>query len=157
MDITVSSNFERLLFDLYGRDGAAVAALMRRFDAGDVRLREDAIARARGLFSSQCVDDDATCAQIAATWTANEYLLDPHSAVGVRAALDSGLDRNVPVITLATAHPAKFPDAIRRAGLADEPQLPLHLRDLFERPERFEVLPNDIAAVQQFMAAHITA
>ncbi|MDZ7782368.1 MAG: threonine synthase [Halioglobus sp.] len=157
MDITVSSNFERLLFDLYDRDGAAVAALMRRFDAGDVSLSEAAVARARALFSSQCVDDEATCAQIADTWTANEYLLDPHSAVGVRAALDSGLDRTVPVITLATAHPAKFPDAIRRAGLSHEPQLPLHLRDLFERRERFEVLPNDIAAVQQFMAAHITA
>ncbi len=157
MDITVSSNFERLLFDLHDRDGAAVADLMRRFEKGDISFGEAAMARARQQFSSQCVSDDETCAQIADTWEQCEYLLDPHSAIGVKAALDSGLDARVPVITLATAHPAKFPDAVRRAGITREVALPPHLEDLFEREERLEVLPNDVSAVQAFMAANIKA
>jgi threonine synthase len=157
MDITVSSNFERLLFDLYDRDGAAIADLMRRFDSGDIEFSASAMARARELFSSHCVSDEQTCEQIAASWNDCEYLLDPHSAIGVRAALESGLAPGVPVITLATAHPAKFPDAIRSAGLKQEVALPLHLRDLFEREERYEVLPKDLAAVQAFMAANLKA
>lgn len=157
MDITVSSNFERLLFDLYDRDGAAVAELMRRFDQGDIEFSDHAMSRARQLFSSQCVSDEETCAQIASTWQDCEYLLDPHSAIGVRAALDADVAAGIPVITLATAHPAKFPQAIASAGLDEEPGLPLHLRDLFERKERFEVLPNELAAVQAFMAENIKA
>ena len=157
MDITVSSNFERLLFDLYDRDGAAVATLMRDFDQGDIHFSEQAMQRARELFSSLRVSDEETCAQIAATWRDCEYLLDPHSAIGVKAALASGLDRQVPVVTLATAHPAKFPQAIQRAEIGVEPPLPLHLTDLFNRSERFEVLPNDLAAVQSFMANNLGA
>tara|TARA_R100000900_G_scaffold145727_3_gene132466 strand:+ start:14343 stop:15740 length:1398 start_codon:yes stop_codon:yes gene_type:complete len=157
MDITVSSNFERLLFDLYDRDGAAVAALMRDFDQGDIHFSEQAMQRARELFSSHRVSDEETCAQIAATWRDCEYLLDPHSAIGVKAALASGLDRQVPVVTLATAHPAKFPQAIQRAEIGVEPPLPLHLADLFDRSERFEVLPNDLSAVQSFMANNLGA
>lgn len=157
MDITVSSNFERLLFDLYGRDGAAIAGLMADFESGDITFSDEAMRDARTLFTSQCVSDDETCAQIASTWNECEYLLDPHTAIGARAALDSGLAGDCPVVTLATAHPAKFPDAIKSAGLNEEVHLPLHLRDLFEREERFEVLPNELAAVQTFMAANINA
>ncbi len=157
MDITVSSNFERLLFDLYQRDGDAIADLMLRFASGDIAFDENAMAQARSLFSSQCVSDEQTCQQIASTWHDCEYLLDPHSAIGVKAALDSGLPTHIPVVTLATAHAAKFPDAIRKAGLEEAPALPLHLRDLFEREERFEVLPNELAAVQEFIAANIKA
>ena len=157
MDITVSSNFERLLFDLYERDGDAINGLMRDFDAGDIHFSDAAMARARELFSSQCVSDEETCAQIASTWNESEYLLDPHSAIGVKAALDADLDSAVPVITLATAHPAKFPGAIKSAGLNQEVHLPLHLRDLFEREERVQVLPNDLEAVQAFMAENINA
>jgi threonine synthase len=157
MDITVSSNFERLLFDLYQRDGAAIADLMQRFDAGDIDFSEDAMAHARTLFSSQCISDEETCGQIASTWEQCEYLLDPHSAIGVKAALESDLPAEVPVITLATAHPAKFPDATKSAGVGEEAGLPLHLRDLFERDERYEVLPNDLSAVQTFMAGNIKA
>ncbi len=120
MDITVSSNFERLLFDLYDRDGAAIADLMARFENADIDFSETAMEKARRLFSSQCVSDEETCAQVASTWRECEYLLDPHSAIGVKAALDSQLPGQVPVITLATAHPAKFPDAIRSAGLDQE-------------------------------------
>ena len=84
MDITVSSNFERLLFDLYDRDGAAIRDLMQRFDAGDISFSEHAMQQARALFSSACVSDEQTTGQIAATWDACEYLLDPHSAIGVK-------------------------------------------------------------------------
>jgi threonine synthase len=157
MDITVSSNFERLLFDLYERDGAALADLMRRFDSGDIVFSDTAMARAKSLFSSHRVSDEQTCAQIASTWRDCEYLLDPHSAIGVAAALAADVDAAVPVVTLATAHPAKFPDAIKTAGLEQAVNLPLHLADLFERPERFEVLPNELAAVQAFMAGSISA
>ena len=157
MDITVSSNFERLLFDLYDRDGAAVADLMQRFEDGDIAFTDAAMDKARALFSSQRVSDEETRQQIASTWQDCEYLLDPHSAIGVKAALDSGLSAQVPVVTLATAHPAKFPDAIKSAGLDQEVALPWHLRDLFERGERMEVLPNDLAAVQAFIAANINA
>jgi threonine synthase len=157
MDITVSSNFERLLFDLYDRDGAAVDGLMRRFDSGDIEFSETAMARARELFSSRCVSEEETCAQIASSWQECEYLLDPHSAIGVRAALDATVAADTPVISLATAHPAKFPQAIASAGLEEEPALPLHLRDLFERQERMAVLPNELSAVQSFMAENINA
>ena len=157
MDITVSSNFERLLFDLYDRDGAAIADLMQRFEDGDIAFTAAAMDKARALFSSQRVSDEETCQQIASTWQDCEYLLDPHSAIGVKAALDSGLSAQVPVVTLATAHPAKFPDAIKSAGLDQEVALPWHLRDLFQRGERMEVLPNDLAAVQAFIAANINA
>ena len=91
------------------------------------------------------------------TWRGCEYLLDPHSAIGVRAARGADVDPALPVITMATAHPAKFPAAIERAGIGVEPHLPLHLADLFEREERFEVIDNDLAAVQSFMAANIGA
>ncbi len=157
MDITVSSNFERLLFDLYDRDGAAIAALMSDFDRGDIHFSDAAMCRARSLFSSYLVPDEETCAQIAATWQDCEYLLDPHSAIGVKAALASGLSAEIPVVTLATAHPAKFPQAVTRAGIGTEPALPLHLVDLFDRRERCEVLPLDLAAVQAFMANNLGA
>mgnify|MGYP001182379340 CR=1 FL=1 len=157
MDITVSSNFERLLFDLYDRDGSAIADLMQRFDGGDITFTDAAMQRARQLFRSQCVSDEETRQQIASTWQGCEYLLDPHSAIGVKAALESGIDPGIPVVTLATAHPAKFPAAIESAGLQQAVALPLHLRDLFERKERLEVLPNELSAVQAFMAANINA
>jgi threonine synthase len=157
MDITVSSNFERLMFDLYERDGAAVAGLMERFRHGDIALSPEAMARARSLFGSHRVSDEETCAQIAATWNDCGYLLDPHSAIGVHAALRAGLGPALPVVTLATAHPAKFAEAIERAGVGVEPRLPHHLEDLLQREERFEVLPNDLSAVQRFMASHLRA
>ncbi|NQX89895.1 MAG: threonine synthase [Halioglobus sp.] len=157
MDITVSSNFERLLFDLYGRDGAVIDDLMRRFDEGKIHFSETAMTRARALFSSHSVNDESTCGQIATTWRESEYLLDPHRALGVNAALHSGIPVTIPVISLATAHPAKFPQAIAQAGLEGVARLPPHLADLFERTERLQVLSNDLAGVQAFIAANINA
>lgn len=157
MDITVSSNFERLVFDLYQRDGAAVADLMRRFESGDISFSDAAMSEARRLFSSQCVSDEETCQVIHDVYAASEYLLDPHSAIGVKAARDQRCDRLTPVITLATAHPAKFPEAISRAGIDFQPALPQHMLDLFQRQERYCVQANELAAVQAFMAANINA
>jgi threonine synthase len=157
MDITVSSNFERLLFDLYDRDGLAVAGLLQRFDSQDIELSDAAMTRARSLFDSQCVSDEETCQVIAEVYDASEYLLDPHSAIGVRAARDQRRNPATPIVTLATAHPAKFPEAISRAGVDLVPPLPHHMLDLFDLPERFEVLPNDLALVQEFIANNINA
>ncbi len=157
MDITVSSNFERLLFDLYDRDGAAIGDMMTRFDKGDIAFTDNAMAEARALFSSCRVSDADTCAQIAKTWQHNDYLLDPHSAIGVSAALAANLPAEVAMVTLATAHPAKFPAAIDEAVAGLKPQLPAHLADLYDREERFEVLPNDLQAVQSFIASNIRA
>jgi threonine synthase len=157
MDITVSSNFERLIFDLYGRDGERVAQLMHEFDQGAIALDDGAMAEARALFASSRVSDEETCAEIASVWARCEYLLDPHTAIGVRAARDCQRDCTVPMVTLATAHPAKFPDAIARSVEGMEAALPSHLADLFARPERSTVLPNDLSVVQQFMAEHVNA
>lgn len=155
MDIMVSSNFERLLFDLYQRDGAAIADLMNA-GAGAMSLSDEALQSARRIFSSARADDQQTCDTIAEYYKSTGYLLDPHTATGVFAAQqyakstsDSG-----PIVTLATAHPAKFPEAIVKSGVASGADLPAHLSDLFEREERFNVLPNDIAAVQQYLAEH---
>ena len=154
MDISVSSNFERLLFDLYGRDGHALAALMKRLNEGDITLADAAMTKARNLFSSVRVDDRETCEQIARTWSECGYLLDPHSAIGYRAALQAAMP-GTPMITLATAHPAKFPDAVAESGVDCQPRLPLHLADLFKRREHYTVVSNDLKAVQDAMAAQI--
>lgn len=157
MDISVSSNFERLMFDLYGRDGAAINGLMNQFNSGEIMLSDAAMSEARSLFSSYRVSDDETCEEIANVWQHAEYMLDPHSAIGTRAARQITRDFSVPMVTLATAHPAKFPDAIARSGLTEAPKLPTHLADLFEREECFTVLPNDLAGIQQHMAETVSA
>ena len=154
MDIMVSSNFERLLFDVYGRDGAAVADLMNRFKTESVSLGDGEWNKVRELFASCAVDDETTCKVIAEVFESTEYLLDPHTAIGVKAARECRRDISVPMVTLATAHPVKFPDPVVRSGL-ESPQLPAHMADLFEREERLTVLDNDLATVQQFVAGHV--
>ncbi|MEA3041644.1 MAG: threonine synthase [Sphingomonadales bacterium] len=152
MDIQVSSNFERLLFEAYGRDGAAVRALMASLSQSRAfSIAPEPLARLREDFIAQAVDEDAVVAEIAATWSNAGYLLDPHTAGGVKAARALLAEEpHTPVVALATAHPAKFPDAVERAtGM--RPPLPPHLADLLDRPERFTVLPNDQAAVEAFI------
>jgi threonine synthase len=156
MDITVSSNFERLLFDLYDRDGAAIAKLMGEFQRDSIELSSAARERLGSLFTSQRVSDEETCEVIAGVYRDSEYLLDPHSAIGFKAARDCCADPATPMITLATAHPAKFPDAIQQAGAGAAP-LPQHMADLFEREERFTVVANELEAVQAHMAANVVA
>ena len=156
MDIMVSSNFERMLFDLYDRDGAALAALMADFKkTGNLHLSETALASARKLFTSYRLDDEAMMAVIHDMWQKNGYLLDPHTAIGVAAARHTRRRQDIPMVCLATAHPAKFPEAVSKAGYQQDPPLPHHMADLFEREERYSVQPNEIASVQQYMAEHI--
>ena len=157
MDITVSSNFERLLFDLYDRDGAAIAALMDQFQAESIELSAGARDKLGALFSSQRVSDEETCETIARVYRDSEYLLDPHSAIGYKAALDCSANAATPMVTLATAHPAKFPDAVSRAGVDIEPALPAHMADLFDREERYEVVTNELTAVQAHMTDNLSA
>ncbi|GGO78596.1 threonine synthase [Marinobacterium nitratireducens] len=154
MDIMVSSNFERLLFDVYDRDGAAVSDLMARFRNEAVQLDQTRWDKVRELFDSYAVDDETTCQVIRQVHDESGYLLDPHTAIGVKAARECNRDSSVPMITLATAHPVKFPDPVVKAGL-ESPQLPEPMADLFEREERYEVLSNDLSVVQQFMASHV--
>jgi threonine synthase len=148
MDIQVSSNFERLLFDLLGQDGAKVAATLTGFrETGRFALGADAMAELRQLFDGARLDDAETLAEIARLERETGELVDPHSAIGVAVARAKLRDPAVPMVALATAHPAKFPDAVERAcGL--RPALPPRLADLYERPERYETLPNDLTAVQ---------
>jgi threonine synthase len=157
MDIVISSNFERLLFDCYGRDGAAIAALMKAANEGSVQIAPAAFEKARALFDSAAVDDAGTVAMIRDVWESSEYLLDPHSAIAVAAGRACRRGRDVPMVALATAHPAKFPEAVQLAGYTAEVPLPHHMADLFELEERCTVLPNDLRQVQAFMASHINA
>jgi threonine synthase len=153
MDIQVSSNFERLLFDLAGRDGAAITGMMGEFDKNRVMsIPADMLAGARGLFSSASIDGDAMA--LALRW-AQEHggqIIDPHSAVGLAAARALDIDADVPVVTLATAHPAKFREAVERAT-GVRPPLPARLGNLFDREERYERLPGDYDAVKAFVLA----
>jgi threonine synthase len=157
MDIMISSNFERLLFDLYERDGQALAALMAGFETGAATLDPRALGHARTLFHSHRVDDADTVATIRAEYEASEYLLDPHSAIGVAAARHCRRDLETPVVCLATAHPAKFPDAVQQAGYQGAPPLPHHMADLFMRTERYQVLPNELAPLHRHIADNLTA
>jgi threonine synthase len=152
MDIQVSSNFERALFDAYGRDGLAVSALMTELRSGGFRISQGAIDSLRAGFASGRASEEETLSTIRRTLAETGELLCPHSAVGVKVAeehVGAG-----PMVTLATAHPAKFPDAVERAtGL--RPALPPHIADLFDRPERMTRVPNDLAALQALVRERI--
>jgi len=156
MDIQISSNFERLLFESAGRDADAVNRMMaalkqsRGFD-----LPEKSIAAIRAEFAAGTAGEDETSRTIAETWKTSGYLLDPHTAVGVAVArsLPHGA---VPMITLATAHPAKFPAAVKAAS-GIEPPLPAWLADLYQRQERLEVLANDQRQIEEFIGSRSRA
>lgn len=153
MDITVASNFERLLFEAYDRDGEAVRGLMaalaqsRRFT-----LSAPALARIRALFSAGRADAGETAAAIAAVRRDTGRLVDPHSAVGLAVAAKTPRDASVPMVVLCTAHAAKFPDAVE-AACGVRPALPEWLGDINSRPERVTALPADQLAVERFVLA----
>lgn len=157
MDIMVSSNFERMLFDLYGRDGEKIKNLMEDFKNGAMHLEESVLTAARSLFASYRLDDDETIEVIKTVFDSTEYLLDPHTAIGVQAGHKTRKSSDIPMVCLATAHPAKFPDAVKKAVDLDGPALPYHMQDLFNRDERYKVLPNNIADLQAHIKSHITA
>lgn len=153
MDIQVSSNFERALFDAYGRDGAAVAQLMDELKSGGFDVSQGAMQALQAQFVSGRASEDETLATIANTLKASTELLCPHSAIGVKVANELR-DRAVPMITLATAHPAKFPAAVEQAS-GIHPPLPPRMSDLYERSERVTRIANDLGALQDHIKGHI--
>jgi len=151
----VSSNFERMLFDVYGNDGAKIKALIASFKSGAMTLSEEAFDRLQEIFTSYRLDDDEMISVIKNVFENTEYLLDPHTAIGLEAARKTRRSKDIPMICLATAHPAKFPEAVKKAGQSEDPVLPLHMKDLFERTEKYEVLNDDIEAVQGYIVRNI--
>jgi threonine synthase len=158
MDIQVSSNFERLLFDAVGRDAVEIRGLMASLDqSGAFDIPPAALEKIREEFAAGVASEAETAGEIARTWRECEYILDPHTAVAVHVARNHlARDPATPMVALGTAHPAKFPDAVRAATGVSAP-LPAHLSDLFERKERFDVLPNDEQAIAAFIRARARA
>ena len=153
MDIQVSSNFERLMFLALDRDGAAVAKLMDDFRSnGAMVMPQGAWSAMREVFEAYRFDDEATVAAMRALKRSTGETLDPHSVIGVAAALKGHSHKDTSIVALATAHPAKFPDAVERAT-GQRPGLPPHMADLFERPERLEPLGNDAEALKAYVRA----
>jgi len=154
MDIQVSSNFERALFEAYGRDGATVAEQMDDLKSkGAFTISQGAIEMLRDTFASGRASEDETYAAIKSELTRSGELLCPHSAVGVKVG--DAHQSDVPMITLATAHPAKFPAAVEKAT-GQHPPLPPHMADLYEREERVTRVPNDLAALQTLIKERIS-
>ena len=155
MDIQISSNFERLLFESLGRDGAAVTRLMDGLkQSGAYTVDAKAHAEMLKLFSGHRLDDAGTKRVIGEIYKTTGELIDLHTAVGVHAGRVAKLDPAIPRLTLATAHPAKFPAAVK-AATGVHPPLPPHLADLFERTERFTTLANDLDEVKSFVRKNV--
>lgn len=155
MDIQVSSNFERLLFELSGRNGKAVAEMMQAFSSsGKYDVPQEWLEEASKIFSGFCLDDESTLKQIKDCHDTHRLVIDPHSAVGLAGAYHMRdtqmLGDDVPIISLACAHPAKFPDAVEKA-IGQRPALPPHLADLMEREERIIQLENQLADVKKLV------
>ncbi|MEC3862019.1 threonine synthase [Mesobacterium sp. TK19101] len=153
MDIQVSSNFERALFDAYGRDGSAVGQLMDELKSGGFKVSQGALQALRDQYDSGRVSEEETLAMIAEANATMGELLCPHSAIGVKVAEDLR-DPAVPMITLATAHPAKFPDAVEQAS-GIRPPLPPRMADLYDRPERVTQVANDLTALETLIRERI--
>ena len=156
MDIQVSSNFERLLFELHGRDGQANAAAMRTFEATKRLMISPELLSGASLFESARIGEDGMA--MALRWAASECgeIIDPHTAIGLMAARRAALPSGVPVVTLATAHPAKFRDAVERAT-GVRPMLPQRIAGLHDRAERYDTLPADLATIEAYVAERAVA
>jgi threonine synthase len=152
MDIQLSSNFERLLFDVYDRDPATIRAAFASLEqSGAFSIPQRPLEEIRSEFEAHSASEEQTSAEIAETYRETGYVLDPHTATGVHAARSRlGQDPRTPLVALATAHPAKFPDAIERA-IGIRPALPQRLAGLLSAPERFSILDNDTARVAAFI------
>ena len=148
MDIQISSNFERLLFDLYDRNGKTLADAMTTFrTTGTLKVGANALAGVRALFDAGRVDEPGTLAAIADCHSRFGETIDPHTAIGYAVAQQHRRDPAIPMVVLATAHPAKFPDAVEKAT-GVRPPLPARLGNLLDRAERVDGLPNDIEALK---------
>ena len=153
MDIQISSNFERLLFDMNDRDGAVTTEQLNRFrQTGKMSVEPDQFAKwIAPTFRAHRANDEETLAVMKRVYGESGMLVDPHTAVGIASA-EACAEPGVPTITLATAHPAKFPDAVKKAT-GVHPALPEHVADLFDREERIVNLPNDLQAIEAFVAS----
>jgi threonine synthase len=155
MDIQVSSNFERMIFDLAGRDGAATAKMIETFRRrGKLKFSPGRWKRLTKLFAASRIDDAQTLSAIGRVYRESGELIDPHTAIGIEAGQASRRDPAIPMVALATAHPAKFPDAVERAT-GVRPKLPTRLADLYDRPERLTTLPNELSAVQDYVRGNV--
>ncbi len=151
MDIQVSSNFERLLYNLYDGQAAEIRRLMENLkQAGSFTIDGPQLEKAQALFEACRVSEEDTRATIREVYDETEILLDPHTAVGVCAARSKRRRAETPMVTLSTAHPAKFPDAVE-AVTGKHPALPDHMADLFSRPEKYDSLPNDLGVIQAYI------
>ncbi|EEX08152.1 threonine synthase [Ruegeria lacuscaerulensis ITI-1157] len=153
MDIQVSSNFERALYYAYGEDGRAVAQLMDELKQGGFHVSQGAMEVLRENFDSGRVSEEETLATIKSTLEHSAELVCPHTAVGIKVAEDTRA-ADVPMVTLATAHPAKFPAAVEQAS-GVHPPLPSRMSDLYERPERVTRIANDLGAIEDHIKRHI--
>ncbi len=151
MDIQVSSNFERLLFEFLGRDGVATADLLAQFGkTGAMTIPPATWTAITALFQGYRFDDAATQGLMKALHSQSGEILDPHSAIGYGAALAAKIPADIPIVALATAHPAKFPDAIN-AATGIHPALPPHLADLFDRPERMDAIAANPSHIKEYV------
>ena len=153
MDIQVSSNFERALYYAYGEDGSAVAQLMDELKTGGFNVSQGAMEALRESFDSGRVSEEETLETIKHTLAHSTELVCPHTAVGIRVA-EEHRAAEVPMITLATAHPAKFPAAVEQAS-GEHPPLPSRMSDLYERSERVTRIDNDLGALEDHIKRHI--
>jgi threonine synthase len=151
MDIQVSSNFERVLWELHGRDARCVQELMDRLAGeGGFSVGAEVAQAVRETFDSHRLDDDGIRGEIVRILRRSGILIDPHTACGTAAARATGVAPEVPMVIHAQAHPAKFPDAVASA-IGRRPDMPERLERVMNLPERVERLPNDLAAVQAFI------
>jgi len=155
MDIQVSSNFERLLFDLEGRDGSTTGARMKWFEQMGKMILSPEMRKKASLLTSARTDAEQMSAAMRWAYGATDQIIDPHTAIALHAARTAGIRSDVPVVTLATAHPAKFPDAVEEAT-GVRPALPARVSQLFDREERFDVLPGTYDAVRDYVLARAT-
>jgi threonine synthase len=155
MDIQISSNFERLLFEALNRNAGEVRRLMAGLkQSGSFAIDNAPLDYIRAKFSAGRSSMDETAAQIRSMLEADGYLIDPHTAIGFKVARET--QASSPMVVLSTAHPAKFPDAVS-AACGMTPALPAHLADLMQRNERLTRLPSDIKQVQQYISRHTRA
>lgn len=156
MDIQISSNFERLLSEAYGRDGAAVRQLMNQLNqSGSFTIDAGPLSGIRSSFAAGRCNEQQTSDTIAALWREAGYLLDPHTAIGVHVAREHE-DGSTPMVVLGTAHPAKFPDAVEKAS-GVRPELPENLKGMMTAEERQQVLAAEQGAVENYIEAHARA
>ena len=154
MDIQISSNFERLLFELYNRDSSRISTLMSNFrQDGSFTVDKKILTKARKIFRGERYTDDEILKLISTHYEKTETFIDPHTAVGLAAGRACRADNSSPLVTLATAHPAKFPGAVKTAT-SFQPNLPYHMINLFELEERINVRENNVGKIKEFIEEH---